>query len=508
MPFSTEDIRLAAAIPRPPPVRRPRGDTTERRTLQTLCLAFEGAAWHVVCAIVSGGRFAFSAMQSSISPLPGPFTVHTSARAVIMVCRLKQWLVGQAYISTLQNEMLDPRPIIALLVPEGDCTEEYVEAASALRMDGVSETILQRTTGRSLRLDVELAVQRAYFADEDITAQVAARVVDRENKTFWPSAHMLFHGFPSLDISCITVPVPGATIGHSDLVRIIGQGAITKVYLATNFKTIAREAFRVVPKIKLIDLRSVSRLNDEILVLRRLEHPNVVRLKSVMHARYHIYFIMEFAGDENLLHYYQHLPRACLSFAKEFMEQISGGVAYLHRAGIAHRNLAPENIAVRQPRRWQRATAHFTIVGFGDAMPTTKPCSGVAGSTYLCPPEANSGEPYMPAPADMWSLGAMLLELTCGTDAIHVMLETVASSQEGLSIESQIFSFFGDSNNVQFHIEANLNCDDALITLLIGLLAIPPEERWTANASATSSWLQSGDRLLFNTSNESPASSI
>ena len=91
--------------------------------------------------------------------------------------------------------------------------------------------------------------------------------------------------------------------------------------------------------------------------------------------------------------------------AMQFLE----GVAYLQRSSVAHLDLKPDNIVVRQEKKMDLAIIDFDIAVFADAEPTTSQSSGTPG---WCAPEVSAGKPYDPLLADRWSCGRVLAFFT------------------------------------------------------------------------------------------------
>jgi serine/threonine protein kinase len=97
--------------------------------------------------------------------------------------------------------------------------------------------------------------------------------------------------------------------------------------------------------------------------------------------------------------------------AKHTFLQILDAVQYCHSMGIYHRDLKPENVLVTNQGRTVK------LADFGLA--TTDYYSGDhgCGSTFYMSPECGQNRPYSryaTAPNDVWSLGVMLVNLTCG----------------------------------------------------------------------------------------------
>ncbi|ORX68332.1 kinase-like protein, partial [Linderina pennispora] len=96
-----------------------------------------------------------------------------------------------------------------------------------------------------------------------------------------------------------------------------------------------------------IDIDKMEKVKREIAILKKCNHPNVVRLREVIddaHAR-RIYLVIEYMdGGEIVWRDPDNLPVMSPDKARSVFRDLLLGVEYLHYVGILHRDLKPQNL--------------------------------------------------------------------------------------------------------------------------------------------------------------------
>lgn len=203
------------------------------------------------------------------------------------------------------------------------------------------------------------------------------------------------------------------------LIGIIGTGAYGVVYLAVDVKTGIRYAVKTLSKFNAdgtpLDRRQVAFQHRELrLHYLASAHPNVVSMHKIVDDPDCTYVVLEYCpeGDLflNITERGQYVGKDDL--AKSIFLQILDAVEHCHALGIYHRDLKPENILVSD-----RGDA-VKLADFGLATSSDRSEDYGCGSTFYMSPECldpSSRRPfYYCAPNDVWSLGVILVNLTCG----------------------------------------------------------------------------------------------
>jgi serine/threonine protein kinase len=207
--------------------------------------------------------------------------------------------------------------------------------------------------------------------------------------------------------------------GKLQLTEILGTGAYGVVYAALDVKTGVRYAVKCLSKFNAdgapLERRQVAYQQREIrLHYLASAHRNVVSMYKIVEDQDCVYVILEYCpeGDLflNITERGQYVGRDDLS--RNIFLQILDAVEHCHKLGIYHRDLKPENILVTD----QGETVK--LADFGLATSEDRSEDYGCGSTFYMSPECldpSSRKPYyMCAPNDVWSLGVILVNLTCG----------------------------------------------------------------------------------------------
>jgi hypothetical protein len=139
---------------------------------------------------------------------------------------------------------------------------------------------------------------------------------------------------------------PAAIANHYDVAFTIGEGAFAKVKIASHKLTGVRVAVKIIYKARLIRDNELFRAYDEVEVLKRLRHKNIVRLYQVVDAPDRLYLVMEYLPNGELFDYIVANDRIHNEKdAKWIFYQAIKAVHHCHTHGVAHRDLKPVSMA-------------------------------------------------------------------------------------------------------------------------------------------------------------------
>lgn len=208
-------------------------------------------------------------------------------------------------------------------------------------------------------------------------------------------------------------PLPEESFGSLELLRSIGQGGMSQVYLANRLQGGVRQRVAV----KVIDAPSrpsqLRLFRREQRILALLEHPNIARfLGCGVTEQNRPYVIMEYVEGATITEYCD-LRRLSISQRVRLLEKVCGAVEHAHRNLVIHCDLKPGNVLVDDDG--EPKLLDFGVARLLDA--ATEPAHHHPTATlerFLTPayasPEQAAGGPISVA-TDVYSLGVILYQL-------------------------------------------------------------------------------------------------
>lgn len=208
----------------------------------------------------------------------------------------------------------------------------------------------------------------------------------------------------------MTPPAP-LRIGNYSIVRPLGEGATSTVYLGIHDKTLALVALKQFRKVFQSDVHK-NMFITEVELGKLMQHKNIVHvLAADLNERSGPYLVMEYAKGVSLDKHEQSDNLLPLLTVLSVIEQIAGALRYAASLGIVHRDVKPANIILMRD-----GTAKLT--DFGCAVPSNELGATIAGSLAYMSPEQLEGE-ALDQRADIYSLGAVMYRLLCGKNTFE-----------------------------------------------------------------------------------------
>merc|ERR1711892_512247 len=193
-----------------------------------------------------------------------------------------------------------------------------------------------------------------------------------------------------------------------DLKDVLGTGAFSQVRLAESKDDGQMYAVKIIDK-KALKGKEDS-LENEIRVLKRLKHPNIVALLEVFEDKTKVFLVMELVTGGELFDRIVEKGSYSEKDAADLIKQVLSAVAYMHEEGVVHRDLKPENLLYYSPDE----DSKIMISDFGlSKMEESGVMATACGTPGYVAPEVLAQKPYGKA-VDVWSIGVISCILLCG----------------------------------------------------------------------------------------------
>jgi serine/threonine-protein kinase len=208
--------------------------------------------------------------------------------------------------------------------------------------------------------------------------------------------------------------------GRYRIVKKLGEGGMSFVYLAHDVAADARYAIKILSPALSQDANAMARLRREASLGMRLEHPNVCHIVRLGETEDNlVYVVMPYVAGEILADRTHRAGHIGLADTVRWVTEIASGLHIAHELRIVHRDLKPENIMIT---RGSDGVEHAVVMDFGLAK-EKKAGSDLAkltatgiilGTPEFMSPEQLRGKP-LDGRTDIYSLALMTFEMLTGT---------------------------------------------------------------------------------------------
>ncbi|MFO7594481.1 MAG: protein kinase [Pseudomonadota bacterium] len=228
--------------------------------------------------------------------------------------------------------------------------------------------------------------------------------------------------------------VQNPTLGHYEVVREIGRGAMGMVYLGKDpriGRMVAIKTMAFSDEFEGEQLDEVKqRFYREAETAGRLNHPNIVHIYDIGEEQELAYIAMDYLQGEDLGHFVKPGHLLPIKDVLTIVLQVARALDYAHKKKVVHRDIKPANIIYDA----QAKSAKVTDFGVACLTDSSKTKTGtVLGSPSYMSPEQVAGK-KVDGRADIFSLGITLYQLSTGhlpfeADSLASLMFKIANQQ-------------------------------------------------------------------------------
>ena len=216
----------------------------------------------------------------------------------------------------------------------------------------------------------------------------------------------------------------GVFLEYYDVIRQLGKGGYAKVYEVQNKTT---KEIRACKHLSKLSIKNLAKFEREIEILKKADHPNIIKLYEIFESRHSYYLIMEECkGGEVFDRIIEHIQKKEMYSERDaanILSQMLSAVEYCHNNGIAHRDLKPENLLYLNQGSEENNPIKVIDFGLSQVISPDKKLKTKVGTAYYVSPEILQGS--YSEKCDIWSAGVILYILLSGDPPFNGPSDTV-----------------------------------------------------------------------------------
>ena len=258
----------------------------------------------------------------------------------------------------------------------------------------------------------------------------------------------------------------------------LGKGGYAKVYEVKNKITGEIRACKHLSK---LNIKDFSKLELEINILIKTDHPNIIKLYEIFESKNSLYLIMEKCkGGEVFEHIFEHVTNNTMYSEKDAANiflQLMRAIEYCHNNGICHRDLKLENLLYLN--EGNEEDNPIKVIDFGlSQLYRKQQLTTPVGTIFYLSPEILTG--HYTEKCDIWSAGVILYIFLSGDPPFK--------GADDVGIYAQISEM-----KFSFPDEKWKNISEEAKDLIRHMLC-PENERYSAKQVLEHSWLKNAKK--------------
>ncbi|KAJ8544093.1 hypothetical protein K7X08_028604 [Anisodus acutangulus] len=280
--------------------------------------------------------------------------------------------------------------------------------------------------------------------------------------------------------------VPKTADSYHKLAKV-GQGTYSNVYKAKDRKTGKIVALKKV-RFDTSEPESVKFMAREIIILKRLDHPNIIKLEGLATSRmqYSLYLVFDFMESDLTKLVNRTEGKLTEPQVKRYMEQLLSGLLHCHERGILHRDIKGSNLLI--DKNGMLKIADFGLANFYQTK-TKRPLTSRVVTLWYRAPELLLGSTDYSVGIDLWSAGCLLAEMFVGRpimpgrneiEQLHKIFKLCGSPTEEYWKKVKPPTTFRPPQQKSSFGQVFPSLPDSAFPLLHTLLSVEPHFRGTA----------------------------
>ncbi|HTL05903.1 MAG TPA: protein kinase [Gemmatimonadales bacterium] len=264
--------------------------------------------------------------------------------------------------------------------------------------------------------------------------------------------------------------------------RVLGEGGMATVYLATDLKHRRQVAVKVM-RPELAATLGAERFLREVEIAAQLSHPHILPVHDSGEASGVLYYVMPYVEGESLHDRLKRESSLPIDEALRITREVAEALAYAHARKIIHRDIKPANIMLSAGHALVADFGIARAVGAGGGAAITKTGLAVGTPQYMSPEQAG-GSAGVDARSDIFAVGCVLYEMIAGEPPFTgptpqaIVIRSMTEAPRSLSITR---------DGISPAIEAVVN----------RALAKNPADRWQSAAEFATALGNAHDTLRF-----------
>uniref|UniRef100_A0A8C1J4M6 Serine/threonine-protein kinase DCLK2 n=1 Tax=Cyprinus carpio TaxID=7962 RepID=A0A8C1J4M6_CYPCA len=287
--------------------------------------------------------------------------------------------------------------------------------------------------------------------------------------------------FHNICICCNDCPqVPASIAERYKVGRMIGDGNFAVVRECVERSTGREYALKIINKSKCRGKEHM--IQNEVSILRRVKHPNIVLLIEEMDTYSELYLVMELVKGGDLFDAITSSNKYTERDASGMLYNLASAIKYLHSLNIVHRDIKPENLLVYEH---QDGSKSLKLGDFGLATIVDGPLYTICGTPTYVAPEIVAETGYG-LKVDIWATGVITYILLCGFPPFR------GSTNDQEALFDQILM-----GQLDFPLPYWDNVSDSAKALITCMLQVEVDQRYTALQVLDHPWVND-DRMCEN----------